>query len=229
MRRRYHHYRHRYRYNSYHSGRKKVIIGLLIFIILFVILGVQLRPIIKGITENEAKKMATNCVNSTVAELLSKSGISYNDMVSIERDNNGKILAITSNVVKMNELKSQILMAVQRELGNQENEVGVALGTLLGNDLLHGRGPRIPLKITLSGNVTGDFKSNFEAAGINQTRHQIYLEIHMSVYSFIPGFNTMTDVKTDVPIAETVIVGDVPQMYAGLGSNETLVTSSSQK
>lgn len=74
----------------------------------------------------------------------------------------------------------------------------------------------MPLRLTLSGNVNADFKSSFESAGINQTKHQIYLNIHTSVYSFLPGFNTTTDVETNVPVAETIIVGAVPQVVANL-------------
>jgi sporulation protein YunB len=217
VRRRYHRY-------SYHSGRRKVLIIFILLLTVFIIASIQLRPIIKSITQNEAKQLSVRAVNTTVAEQLSKAGIKYDDMVNIERDNSGKVLAITTNIVKMNELKSTIINAVQQKLSDQHNEVGVPLGTLLGGDLLHGRGPNVPLKLTLSGNVNGDFKSNFESAGINQTRHQIYLQIHMSVYSFIPGYNTTTDVTTDVAIAETIIVGEVPQTFASVGSDSSAGT-----
>ena len=210
--------RRHYRRFSYHSGRKKVLAFFVLFIIIFVIVSIQLRPIITNITQNVAKQMSVNAVNSTVTAELTKTNIKYDDMVNIERDNNGKVLAITTNTVKMNELKSAILTAVQHKLSDQHNEVGVPLGTLLGSDFLHGRGPNVPLQLTLSGNVNGDFQSKFESAGINQTRHQIYLQIHMSVYSFIPGYNTTTEVTAGVAIAETIIVGEVPQTFVNIGS-----------
>lgn len=210
--------RRHYRRLSYHSRRKKVLVFFVLFIIVFVFISIQLRPIITNVTQNEAKQMSVNAINSTVTSELTKSNIKYDDMVNIERDNSGKVLAITTNIVKMNELKSAILTAVQQKLSDQHNEVGVPLGTLLGSDFLHGRGPNVPLQLTLSGNVNGDFQSKFESAGINQTRHQIYLQIHMSVYSFIPGYNTTTEVTTGVAIAETIIVGEVPQTFANIGS-----------
>lgn len=169
--------------------------------------------------------MSVNAVNNTVTEELTKTGIKYDDMVNIERDNSGKVLAITTNIVKMNELKSAILTAVQQKLSDRHNEVGIPLGTLLGSDFLHGRGPNVPMQLTLSGNVNGDFQSKFESAGINQTRHQIYLQIHMSVYSFIPGYNTTTEVTTGVAIAETIIVGEVPQTFANIGSGSAADTA----
>ena len=73
-------------------------------------------------------------------------------------------------------------------------------------------GPSLNLRVTLAGNVKADFKSTFESAGVNQTRHRIYLDVGTSVYSFLPGINSTTDVNTDELVAETVIVGEVPQM-----------------
>lgn len=120
-------------------------------------------------------------------------------------------------MIKMNELKAVIIQDVQSKLGGDSHkDVGVPIGTLLGSDFLHGRGPDIPLRLTLSGNINADFKSSFESAGINQTKHQIYLNIHTSVYSFIPGFATTTEVDTNFPVAETIIVGEVPQVVANL-------------
>ena len=182
-----------------------------------IVVYAQFRPIIKSITTNQARIKSVDTINSVITDELTKNAISYKDLVSVERDNNGKVLAITTQIVKMNELKASIITNVQKKLGeNGHTDVGVPLGTLLGNDFLHGYGPNVPLRLTLSGNVNADFKSSFESAGINQTRHQIYLNIHTSVYSFLPGFDTTTEVETNVPIAETIIVGEVPQMVANI-------------
>lgn len=213
--------RRRYRHRSYYGKRKRILIFFILLLIVFGVLSIQLRPIIKSVTQNEAKQLSVSAINDTVMDQMNKAAIHYDDMVNIERDNSGKVLSITTNIVKMNQLKSQIITAVQKKLSDQHNEVGVPLGTLLGNDWLHGRGPMVPLKLTLSGNITGDFKSNFESAGINQTRHQIYLQVHTSVYSFIPGYNTTTEVTTNVAVAETIVVGEVPQTFANIGSGIT--------
>lgn len=206
------------RWRRYGTGRYVQFKALVLIAVCFgfiVLLDHQLRPIIESITTNEARIKSINTINTAVAGELSTNGVSYNDLVYVERNDSGKVLAITTNMIKMNELKAAVIMDVQNRLGDDSHsEVGVPLGTLLGNDLLHGRGPNVPLKLTLSGNVTADFKSSFESAGINQTKHQIYLDVHTSVYSFIPGFNTTTEVETNIPVAETIIVGEVPQMLA---------------
>lgn len=197
-------------------GKRGVVFAVLLTVLFVFLLNRRLRPVIESITTNAARIQSVNTINSAVLEDLRKDGITYADLVKVERGNDGTVLAITTDMVKMNELKAEIVATVQRDLGGSETDVGVPLGTLIGGDLFHGRGPEIPLRLTLSGNVTADFKGTFESAGINQTRHQIYLNVHTSVYSFLPGFDTTTDVDTNVLVAETVIVGTVPELFADL-------------
>lgn len=208
------------RYRKYHSRKSvrwKFIIFIALFFVIILFMQGQLRPIIESITTNQARIMSVDTINSVVADELKKDGVSYSDLVTVQRNDSGEVLAITTNMIKMNELKAVIIQDVQSKLGGDSHkDVGVPIGTLLGSDFLHGRGPDIPLRLTLSGNINADFKSSFESAGINQTKHQIYLNIHTSVYSFIPGFATTTEVDTNFPVAETIIVGEVPQVVANL-------------
>ncbi len=208
------------RWRRYHPRghvRWRAVLIIVLFFVLILITDKQLRPIIQSITTNQARIKSVDTINTAVAKELQENGVSYNDLVTVERSNSGEVLAITTNMVKMNELKAVIIGDVQQQLGeNSHTDIGVPVGTLLGSEFLHGYGPKVPFRVTLSGNVSADFKSSFESAGINQTKHQIYLNIHTSVYSFIPGFNTTTDVETNVPVAETIIVGSVPQLVTSL-------------
>ena len=203
------------RYGTHRKG--KAVLAVVLIFLFFFILDRQIRPVIESITTNEAKIKSINTINSAVIEDLEKDGVAYSDLITVERGSDGNVLAITTNMIRMNELKAEIIRTVQENLGeNAETSVGVPIGTLIGGTLFHGRGPNVPLKLTLSGNVTADFNSTFESAGINQTRHQIYLRIHTSVYSFLPGFDATTDIDTSLLVAETVIIGSVPEIYADL-------------
>lgn len=201
-------------YSRRHVYRKALLVAVLLFAFV-VLLNVQLHPIFESVTTNQARIKSVDTINNAVAEELKNNGVAYTDLVTVERSDSGEVLAITTNMVKMNELKAVIISDVQDQLGDDSHkDVGIPLGTLLGGDFLHGYGPNIPLRITLSGNVNADFKSTFESAGINQTKHRITLNIHTSVYSFIPGFDATTEVDTNIPVAETIIVGQVPQVVA---------------
>jgi sporulation protein YunB len=204
------------RYGKRYQIRWKAVFIILLFLGIIIILDGQLRPIFKSFATNEARIKSIDTINDAVLNELKEHEVSYNDLVTVERNQSGEVLAITTNMVQMNELKAAVINDVQEQLSHNHKDIGVPLGTLLGNDLLHGRGPNVPLRLTLAGNVNADFKSSFESAGINQTKHQIYLNIHTSVYSFIPGFDTTTEVDTNIPVAETIIVGAVPQVVADL-------------
>lgn len=187
-------------------------LALFVFILLF---NSQIRPVIASITSNEAKIKSVNTINDAVMEELNRDNVSYEDLITVERGSDGNVLAITTNMVKMNELKAKIISDIQDKLNNDTySTVWVPIGTLIGGDFFHGKGPKIALKASLSGNVTAEFNSALASAGINQTKHQIYLDVNTSIYSFLPGFDTTTEVKTNVLVAETVIVGSVPQVVA---------------
>lgn len=196
------------------GGLGKVLAVLLVLIAIFFFLDCKLRPVVGSIVTNQARAASVEAINEAVMQELTADAVSYTDLVNIERADSGQILAVTTDMAQMNQLKAAVLQRVQKQLG-EHLDTGVPLGTLLGSELLHGRGPAVPVRLTLSGNVTADFDSTFESAGINQTKHRIILRVHTSIYSFLPpAFNGTTEIETDVPVAETVIIGDVPQMMA---------------
>lgn len=196
--------------------RGKIFLLMILLIVATIFVDHQLRPVIESVTANEAKIRSTSLINSAVMNELAKDSVTYGDLISIQRGSGENVLSITTNVIKMNALKVKLLDSVQKGFeASDDDTVGIPLGTLAGTDIFHAMGPRVPVKVSLSGNVTADFTSSFESAGVNQTRHQIYLTIHTSVYSFLPGFAATTDVNTNILVAETIIVGQVPQFVTG--------------
>lgn len=214
--------RHR-RIGRYRKRRgRKFLIFTILLVVLVVFLDSQLRPLVHTVAATQAKAIFNNAVNEAVLEQLSVSNANYSDLINIEKDSSGKVLAVSSNVARMNELKAAVSLKVQERLAqSQENEFHIPIGTLLGSELLHGRGPGIPMKISLSGSIVTDFESDFTEAGVNQTRHQIYIKVTATIFVLIPGYNVSTQAETSVPVAETVIVGDVPNVYAGLNNGAT--------
>lgn len=198
------------------SGKKRILFLAAAFTALLVFfLECRLKPVLEEITKNEASALSVEAVNTAVNEALQEKGASYENLVQIERNNSGEILAVSSNVVQMNQLKADILKKAQESLKDFGHmDIKVPIGTLLGGELLHGRGPEIPVRITLTGNITADFASNFESAGINQTKHQIIMKLNIHIYTYLSGAKAGADLTSSVPIAETVIVGETPQFFA---------------
>ncbi len=199
------------------GGRGRAVLALILLACFLVLFNLRVKPVVESITANEAKVKSVGIINGAVLQELEQNGVTYDSLVSVGRGEDGSVLSITTDMVSMNRLKAKIISAIQDRMDREGAETeGIPVGTLFGGHIFHGRGPKVYLKLTLSGNVTADFKSTFESAGINQTKHQICLQIRASVYSFLPGFDTTTDVNTNVVVAETVIVGSVPEVVANL-------------
>ncbi len=190
--------------------------GILLVICLVAVAGIVVfeagvAPLMKAYAENAAVRLATEAVEEAVKEELEEGGEDYGSFLTIDRSSSGEILAVSTDMAKINLLKSGVTERINEKIGGEHAEIGVPLGTLLGGSLFHGRGPEIPLLVTLAGNVQTDFQTEFESAGINQTRHLIYLDVCAGVYAFLPGVHEETSFSTRVQVSETVIVGQVPQ------------------
>lgn len=194
-------------------GRALLAVALVVAISL--VFAKQIRPVMESAAVNEAKIRAVSVINETVLKEIESDPESNQNLILVSRGSDGNVLSVTTDAAKVNRLKARLVTAVQKSLdGGMACQEVIPLGTLLGGDLFYGRGPGITLKLTLSGNITADLKSSFESAGYNQTRHRMVLDLSASVYTFLPGMRATADVKTNVLIAETVIVGTVPAVVA---------------
>ena len=133
---------------------------------------------------------------------------------TFEKDNEGRITAIYSNMAAFNRLQSNILDIILARIDQvSTRDLSIPVGSLSGSVLLAGRGPRISVRMESVGSSSANFENEFTSAGINQTKHQIVLNIDVSVSILLPGFSTATTVSNAVTVAETVIVGSVPDTY----------------
>lgn len=202
------------------SKLKFILIWLLILIVFVYAADSQLRPLIKTVARDRAISTSTLKINQTVSNILSEMDISYEDIIEISTDAEGRITAVNSNMVAINSIKFEITARVQQAISNYEQQaVKIPIGTLLGNDFFIGRGPNITVYLDISNNITTVILSEFDEAGINQTHHRVMLEISTKVSALIPWYNTHTEIKTDFMLAETVIVGEVPDSFTNVITN----------
>lgn len=197
------------------SIKIKILIIVAFVSIIAVLLDRQMRPLIKSVVFSQAQTVSTNVINQVVADELSRLDIDYSDIIDIQKDADGKILAVSTDMKKVNSLKSLMTLSIQDKISAMEvQKTKIPLGTFTGTEILNGRGPKIPIDVSMSGSLIMDFKSEFVSAGINQTKHKLYLEVNSEVLAFIPGYPVNTVVKTSILIAETIIVGEVPAVFA---------------
>ena len=193
----------------------------LVLLALLLLFEFQFRPLFQTVAIAQAKQMFTLALNQAVEESLQELGMYYSALVTIAQDEEGNVLALNTNMAAVNTLKTHISQKVQeRMLSDQVRRVQIPLGTLLGSHLFRDMGPKVTFQFTLSGSVMTDFQSDFTSAGINQTKHQLYLRVSTGMVVLAPGNNISTEVASSVLVAETVIVGDVPQVYANLNGGD---------
>ncbi len=184
----------------------------------------SIKPIMEQQCKNMAKSIATKISNNEATEVMKK--YKYEDLLIITKDEKGNIKMVGTNVITVNEIISDIPVHMQEALEKSENNnFSIRLGSFLGSDLFAGRGPNVNIKMEIAGSLDTELKSEFVAAGINQTLHKIYLEIKCNVVILTP-FETMEEqIVNQVLLAEGLIVGEVPNSYynlEGLSTNNAI-------
>ena len=179
----------------------------------------QMRPILVSLATTRVSNMVNRIVSEAVDEAIDSGNITYSDLITFEKDNEGRITAIYSNMAAFNRLQSNILDIILARIDQvSTRELSIPVGSLSGSVLLAGRGPRISVRMESVGSSSANFENAFTSAGINQTKHQIVLNIDVAVSILLPGFSTATTVSNAVTVAETVIVGSVPDTYTYFSS-----------
>lgn len=177
----------------------------------------KLRPLVRAYAEGRAGYIAARSVNAAVQEALEQAGGIYDNLVFFEKNENGDILAVKTDSIKINRLKSAILDRVAEKLSQTGAvRIEVPLGNIINGELFSGRGPRIPIVLQLVNNANAAFISEFNEAGINQTRHRLLIEVDTTVTALLPAGRASFKIPNQINLAETIIVGRVPESYTNI-------------
>ena len=199
--------------------RKKKLPGIIIPIIIIVLIvslyyftESRIRPTVFEMSEITARFIATQVINDAVGNVIANE--KYRDLAIIIKDNSGKIAGVHANTIEINRIAGETTKAVQTALENiGSRSLKIPISNVFSSQIFANTGPRININILPAGSVKVDYYTNFESAGINQTRHKIYLTVSTSIRIIAPLTVNSIDVTTNVPVSETIIVGDVPESY----------------
>lgn len=190
-----------------------VVILLVLAFVGYLMIDNSVRPTILSLTEARLRSIGVKAMNDAVQETIG-GGFVYTDLINIQKDNEGKITLISANTALMNSLAAKTANCAQDKiLSIGEQGISIPLGTIIGGQLLSGRGPSVKVRIEPVGSVTSEFKTEFEDAGINQTRHKIYIVMTATVRIVVSNTSQSVDISSQVLISDTIIIGDVPQNY----------------
>ena len=188
--------------------------------ILFLMFRSRYREVIRELAQTQVKNTTSDLTNDAIAKQIADGIIQYDRIVYFEKDLDGRITALKTNMSEVNRLKTDILNIINDEiLALDTSDIGIPLGSLFLPELLSGKGPVIPVHILSIRNSDATFASDFHQAGINQTLHQLTMEVSVDVAVLVLGQTGSFTVASEVVVAETVIVGDVPNTFLQTGGN----------
>ena len=200
------------------SRKQRLLIWLLLITTVLstvlIVAVVHMEPILSSMATARVSNTVNRIVVEAVSDAIQGGEIDYGILVEFEKDADGRVTALKSNMAAFNRLQASISDDILLRLSEvSTSTLSIPIGTLTGSSLLAGRGPLIRVKMQSVGSTTASFRNTFSSAGINQTRHQILLDVNVNVSILLPGFRTSTRVTNEISVAETVIVGTVPENY----------------
>lgn len=195
-----------------------LILSALLLLALLAFVRYRYQNVIFELAETSVRNATSDLTNIAIDSQIQSGNIAYDRIVYFEKDINGKITALKTNIGEVNRLKTDVLKTInQRILSLDTSDIGIPVGSLLLPELLSGRGPAIPIRILSIRNSDAEFYSDFSQAGINQTLHRLIMKVNIDVSVLVLGQVDSFTVTSQVIIAETVIIGDVPNTYLQTG------------
>ena len=185
---------------------------LVIAITVCVIIWSSINPIFEKLCEDEAKSIATKITNEETTKIMNN--YNYDTFFTIEKDENGDVQMITANVLKINQVTSDIAKNIQISLENKDtSQISISAGALTGINFLSGYGPKINMHISPTGNIETNIRSEFISQGVNQTIHRIYLDVETHISILTPSNIKDYSIENQIIILENVILGKIPSTY----------------
>lgn len=196
-----------------------LLLTLLLFAIFLALRG-KYRLVIQDLARTQVKNTTSDLTNDAIAKQIAQGNILYDRIVYFEKDLNGRITALKTNMSEINRLKTDILQIINDEILSLDTaDIGIPLGSLILPEFLSGKGPAIPVHILSIRNSDAVFDSSFTQAGINQTLHQLTMVVSVDVAVLVLGQTDSFTINSEVVVAETVIVGEVPNTFLQTGGN----------
>lgn len=193
-------------------------VAILVAVSVISLLEAKLRPAVAAIAIAQTQNTMTSVIEETITADLAARQISYSDFVEIQRDEGGAITALTTHMAQMNLLRSELTSVILEALAAVDvSTIQVPLGSLFDFEPFWARGPSLKARAMTVGTVRAEFESELTSAGVNQTLHRIWLEVEVPMTVLLPGGEEQVPVHTRLPVAETVIVGRVPDTYLQVG------------
>ena len=197
-----------------------IIVLLLIALSFLFLFRIKYNRQIRSLAHTQVINATSDLINDSIDGQIISGNIQYDRIVYFEKDLNGRITALKTNMSEVNRLKTGILNLINDEiLALDSTDLGIPIGSLVLPELFSGKGVSIPVQIISIRNSDASFSSSFTQAGINQTLHQLTMQVVVDISVLVLGKSESFSVNSQVVIAETIIVGDVPDTFLQTGGD----------
>ena len=198
-------------------------LGIIVLAVLILLLSLRgkYRYVISDLAKTSVMNTTSDLTNDAIARQIATGDIAYDRIVFFEKDLDGRITALKTNMSEVNRLKTDVLNIINDEiLALDQSDIGIPVGSLFLPELFSGKGPAIPVRILSIRNSDANFVSSFSQAGINQTLHRLNMEVSIDVAVLVLGETSSFTMTSEVVVAETIIVGQVPQTFLQTGGSQ---------
>ena len=194
---------------------------LLVFFLVFALLilfRIRYNDTIRSLAQTQVVNSTSDLINDAIDTQIETGNIQYDRIVYFEKDLDGRITALKTNMSEVNRLKTDILNIINDEILELDtSDIGIPIGSLILPEIMSGRGFAIPVQVLSIRNSDAAFASDFSQAGINQTLHQLTMQVSVDVAILVLGRSESFTVSSQVVVAETIIVGQVPDTFFQTG------------
>ena len=183
--------------------------------VLFIMAEIRISNVRKELISYAARNAASAATTAGVENSLDTDKVRYADLIKFGRDQSGNIVSVTTDAYYLNKIGNNIGDEIDKHINQMKSYIiKIPFSVLFSEQLINGRGPKMPLVFVITGITTTDFENEFTAAGVNQTHHRIMMSITVNTYVIHSGNVTVVPYKTNVCIAESIVVGITPQTFA---------------
>ena len=191
-----------------------VILGVGLAVFLIHQFDAAVRPQLLALAEAQVCNQLTLIADRAVAQALAYQSLQYSDMVILQNASSEEITTVSMDTVRLNDLRTAVMEEIISQVEALDSgSLGIPLGILTGVDLFSAWGPEFPVRVLSVASAEGTYRNEFTSAGINQTLHRVLLEVTVTAKLLLPGGIAETEISAPVCVAETVIIGQVPQTY----------------
>ena len=204
------------------KNRFYFIMIIIVLLSMYLVVNAKVRPTILSLAHARLESIAVKAMNDAVRETIKD--LDYNDLISVKIDSDNNVSFIQADTIKMNDLATKTALTAQENISSiGEQGILIPFGTILGNQFTSGKGPRVKVKMEPIGSVTSEYETEFEDAGINQTRHKIFITLISNLRIIIGSSSQHVSASTQILVSETIIIGDVPDSFMRFDNRDDMI------